>query len=217
MPHQCTNCGRPFPDGSKEMLSGCPNCGGNKFQFQPSGESAFDSGSTSASSPASASTSGAASSSASASTTVSAEGTVSSGDATPTSDATGSKPPRDGRDSASASGESRSQELQSNPSDAGTEDSAQAKARSDMVGPDELPSESAQSPAEGRVVDTPDDERPGLAQLREELNEQFESIKILEPGQYELNLMGLYDREEYIIALEENGRYVIEVPDAWHS
>ncbi len=36
MPHQCTNCTRVFDDGSKEMLSGCPNCGGNKFQFSPS-------------------------------------------------------------------------------------------------------------------------------------------------------------------------------------
>jgi len=35
MPHQCTNCGRTFDDGSKEMLSGCPDCGGNKFQFAP--------------------------------------------------------------------------------------------------------------------------------------------------------------------------------------
>ncbi|ERH02637.1 MAG: Zn-ribbon containing protein (DUF2072) [Halonotius sp. J07HN6] len=34
MPHQCTNCGHVFPDGSKEMLSGCPDCGGNKFQFK---------------------------------------------------------------------------------------------------------------------------------------------------------------------------------------
>ncbi|MCG1004224.1 hypothetical protein LQ368_12355 [Halobacterium noricense] len=35
MPHQCTNCGHVFADGSKEMLSGCPDCGGNKFQYHP--------------------------------------------------------------------------------------------------------------------------------------------------------------------------------------
>ncbi|KPN29798.1 hypothetical protein SY89_00516 [Halolamina pelagica] len=35
MPHECTTCGQQFDDGSKEMLSGCPNCGGNKFQFKP--------------------------------------------------------------------------------------------------------------------------------------------------------------------------------------
>src|SRR6056297_1778827 len=37
MPHQCTTCGHVFPDGSKEMLSGCPECGGNAFQFHPKG------------------------------------------------------------------------------------------------------------------------------------------------------------------------------------
>ncbi|MFC7113996.1 Zn-ribbon containing protein [Natronoarchaeum sp. GCM10025703] len=42
MPHQCTNCGRTFPDGSKEMLSGCPDCGGNKFQFNPGDRPADD-------------------------------------------------------------------------------------------------------------------------------------------------------------------------------
>ena len=43
MPHQCTNCGRTFADGSKEMLSGCPDCGGNKFQFAPKTAAAADS------------------------------------------------------------------------------------------------------------------------------------------------------------------------------
>ncbi|MFD1568987.1 OapC/ArvC family zinc-ribbon domain-containing protein, partial [Halolamina litorea] len=38
MPHECTNCGRTFENGSKQMLSGCPDCGGNKFQFQPAGK-----------------------------------------------------------------------------------------------------------------------------------------------------------------------------------
>ncbi|MFW6449155.1 MAG: OapC/ArvC family zinc-ribbon domain-containing protein, partial [Halobacteriota archaeon] len=56
-----------------------------------------------------------------------------------------------------------------------------------------------------------------LAELREELDDQFESIKIVEPGQYELNLMELYDRETYIISLQEDGRYVIEVPEAWRE
>ncbi|PSQ39367.1 hypothetical protein BRD10_03245, partial [Halobacteriales archaeon SW_12_71_31] len=56
-----------------------------------------------------------------------------------------------------------------------------------------------------------------LAQLREELNEQFESIKIVEPGEYELNLMDLYDREEYIVSLKEDGRYAIEVPETWRD
>ena len=60
-------------------------------------------------------------------------------------------------------------------------------------------------------------DRPDLAELRRELNEQFESIRVVEPGQYELNLMELYDREEYIIALQEDGRYSIQVTEAWHD
>ena len=29
--------------------------------------------------------------------------------------------------------------------------------------------------------------------------------------------MELYDREEYIIALQEDGRYSIQVPEAWRE
>ena len=123
------------------------------------------------------------------------------------------------------------------------ENAAQASARTDVVSPDELdqtaseePDESTaiegridtdsyastadsstvpDSPSNGEVVSEPTGEEPDLAELRAQLNDQFESIKILEPGQYELNLMELYDREEYIIALQENGRYVIQVPEQW--
>ena len=62
-----------------------------------------------------------------------------------------------------------------------------------------------------------EDASPSLDELRAELNDQFESIKIIEPGQYELNLMGLYDREEYIVSLQEDGRYVIDVPETWRQ
>ena len=69
----------------------------------------------------------------------------------------------------------------------------------------------------GDAAEPPADEasNPGIDALRDELNDQFESIRIVSPGQYELNLMELYDRQEYIISLQEDGRYVIEMPDAW--
>jgi len=51
-----------------------------------------------------------------------------------------------------------------------------------------------------------------IEKLQLELSTQFESIKILEPGQYELNLMELYNRDECIIAIQEDGHYVIQVP-----
>ncbi len=100
------------------------------------------------------------------------------------------------------------------------EDDAQASARSDVVSPDEIAAaqpDDRPSDADGRVIEPESDDRPDLDELREELNDQFESIKIVAPGEYELNLMELYDRPEYIISLREDGRYVIEVPDTWDS
>lgn len=139
MPHECTGCGQRFADGSKEMLAGCPSCGGNKFQFRPRVESAD------------------------------------------------------------------------------REDAAQAAARTEVIEEEFLPPKPAASeePAteEEVVEEVP---KKTLAQLRKELDEQFESIKIVEPGQYELNLMELYDRETYIISLQEDGKYVIDVPEARH-
>ncbi len=74
-------------------------------------------------------------------------------------------------------------------------------------------------PSHGRVVSEPNEDapQPSLEELREELNDQFESIKVVNPGQYELNLMELYDREEHIVSLQEDGRYVINVPDSWRE
>lgn len=160
MPHRCTECGHTFEDGSKEMLSGCPECGGNKFQFLPDG-------------------------------------------ATPAPDpSTGAETPP---------------EPESDPTPGSTsdrEDRAQADARSSVVDANELPP-SAKDPEPEAETEPADEGTPDLSQLRDELNDQFESIRIVDHGQYELNLMELYKREEFIIALQENGRYVIEVPESF--
>ncbi|QLD85834.1 hypothetical protein HWV23_08890 [Natronomonas halophila] len=322
MPHQCTGCGHTFADGSKEMLSGCPECGGNKFQFRPSEEDLPDEPAESAESdapsrpdadsssvaetvgrattkmrdlvssgpespsddrgePTAESTTESSTESTAESTSVpdpdsttdpdatvsSAEPTTSNAsagsvgasetaqtDADPNPDAawpseseeapadvtsvdSSSARPETGGEPAGTDdddGEIIDADARRSTTDESDEDLAQASARSDIVQEDELPEtdevaatstsglESAESQAggpepdvDGRVVSEPDDEQPDIAELREQLNDQFESIKIVEPGQYELNLMELYDREEYIIALQENGRYVIQVPEQW--
>lgn len=33
MPHQCVHCGRLYPAGSKELLTGCSNCGSHFFFY----------------------------------------------------------------------------------------------------------------------------------------------------------------------------------------
>ncbi|WP_313693107.1 Zn-ribbon domain-containing protein [Halorarum halobium] len=217
MPHQCTNCGRTFADGSKEMLSGCPNCGSNKFQFRPGGTA--DAGD-----PADAShgTGGGAAGDAAAG---GADG-IDTGDGS-AADATDA-----GAGASAADPDATTTDAeQVGP---GEEDGAQAAARSEMVSSADLPSDGDDSrrwtPPETGASGGPgaagsgedgDDGQPAgendpdLAALREKLNDQFESIRILNPGQYELNLMELYDRDEYIISLREDGRYVIEMPETW--
>ncbi|WP_029601974.1 OapC/ArvC family zinc-ribbon domain-containing protein [Halococcus hamelinensis] len=187
MPHQCTQCGHTFPDGSKEMLSGCPECGGNKFKFEPAADARAssatppDSGpSPSAENPAQAD----------------ARREVASGDDHPpdTADPVGGP--------GSTGNEGVSNDGLSEPPTNGTADPP----------PETEPTADTPDPAS----DTPDPAgESDMAALRRELDDQFESIKILEPGQYELNLMELYNREEYIIALQEDGQYVIEVPETW--
>ncbi|CCQ33551.1 Zn-ribbon containing protein [Halorhabdus tiamatea SARL4B] len=288
MPHQCTECGTVFEDGSTEMLSGCPECGGNTFQYHPgdataSAESAPDAEPPDRPEPddSVARTVG------NAAQTV--KNFIGSDEPTPGVDpdeadplsswpseaeedattdgniASTSPPDRPetgesavggpgpeteesvvggpgpetggsfvgGTESDGVSAETRTD---SNPGDtvrtAGFEDEAQASARSAVVSPDELPDSARTSNVAvgssggnaGNGSDEPraehptaTEDRPDLSELREELNDQFESIRIVEPGQYELNLMELYEREEYIIALQEDGRYQIQVPDTWRD
>ena len=207
MPHQCTNCGRGFEDGSQEMLSGCPNCGGNKFQFRPEG--ADSSPPTDAEPPEPPEPPGGNSAVAK---------TVGKTAATVRDIVGGNDEPSVGADQP----ETADSQIAAGPTD--TEDAAQASARGEVVSPDELPDHSADGdhqfePAgadDAASVEPPADDgqdRPDLKELREELNNQFESVKVVAPGQYELNLMELYDREEYIVALEEDGRYSIQVPE----
>ena len=202
MPHQCTNCGHTFPDGSKEMLSGCPDCGGNKFQFKPAGSNADS----------------VADDSATAST-----GASSTPKAEPSSAGRQTSPPEtEGVDS-------DAEVVADETADTAGEAPAQSTARSDVVTTSELTAAGSMGPksetADEPETDEPEADQPpadrseesNLDQLRKELNDQFESIRIVSPGQYELNLMELYDREEYIIALQEDGKYTIQVPDRWQE
>jgi len=192
MPHQCTNCRLTFDDGSKEMLGGCPECGGNKFQFLPkgaTGDAAVEGGP--------------------------AAGGTGPGSAEPAPTPTAHATPSNGQGTSSTDADIIEAPPEPLEADSTLEDRAQASARRALVTEDELPPPAERNAAEEPDSPAPEPDRPDLRQLREELNEQFESIKILRPGEYELNLMELYDRQEYIIALEEDGRYVIDVPDTW--
>jgi len=262
MPHQCTNCGHTFADGSKEMLSGCPGCGGNTFQFHPKGTEIPDEPPETGASPPEPDGGGTANTVGRAATRVrdfvgsdggdgsgAAAGTPHSRAGPPEEPEPGSAPDPsapwpDDLDDGEDGGDGEDAEIidadarrEADAADA--EGLAQASARGEVAGPDDVAAgadppapgggdpprggeEAAASagaagpdPPEGRVASEPSDDDPDIEELRQQLNDQFESIRIVEPGQYELNLMELFDREEYIIALQENGRYVIQVPENW--
>ena len=184
------------------MLSGCPDCGGNKFQFKPESATSPDGSTSSREQPS--------------------EPDQSAGTAQPTgTDQSGADP---SSPASTPSARSESTDDSEQVRERSEEDTAQASARSDVVSPDELDrasrdvsgtSDPDAPSANDHSADVPAESHPDIDNLREELNEQFESIRIVSPGQYELNLMELYDRQEYIISLQEDGRYVIEMPDAW--
>jgi predicted nucleic acid-binding Zn-ribbon protein len=262
MPHQCTTCGHVFDDGSKEMLSGCPGCGGNTFQFHPKGtdvpadppeaDPPEPEGSSAAntvgraatkvrdfvssddSAPEPDSSADPTGTTASAEPSTAAESSTGPGpdpDAAWPSERDAGDPAddlptdEDGIIDADAREAARAESADTSP-DAGVDDATRSPGTDTVPGGTALagdseaatgdaPAAPGDEPGDGRVVSTPDEDQPDISELREQLNDQFESIKILEPGQYELNLMELYDREEYIIALQENGRYVIQVPEQW--
>jgi predicted nucleic acid-binding Zn-ribbon protein len=45
-----------------------------------------------------------------------------------------------------------------------------------------------------------------------EEEERIESLKILSPGVYELNLDALLERKEIVMGIKENGSYAIHLP-----
>jgi predicted nucleic acid-binding Zn-ribbon protein len=255
MPHQCTNCSRTFADGSKEMLSGCPDCGGTKFQFRPDGFDTDADGTDPDATDSPAAT--AVEESFGSDHADDALGSDRAGDAVSRTVGSAAATVRDlvggsASETAGSTGETAGDDdiivAESEPLE---ESDAQADARSQLVEPDDIPDDTGPSadaaavatdsrgspdvdpagrsdgadkpvdaPSDRSVADTPDAERsdrPDLTELREELNEQFESIRVVKPGQYELNLMELYDREEYIIALQEDGRYSIQMPETWRD
>ena len=48
-----------------------------------------------------------------------------------------------------------------------------------------------------------------------EVGDRIESIRILSPGQYELNLESLLERKEIVMALKEDGTYIVNLPSVF--
>jgi hypothetical protein len=137
MPHKCTRCESIFVDGASVILSGCPNCGWNKFLYVKDEEL-----------------------------------------------------------------EQQSPE-KSETTEAGEEHVI-----------DETLSETSGEESSGEIIREIDDilgvdeEEPSVT---EEEGERVESVRILGPGSYELNLDSLLDRKELVMAFKEDGAYALHL------
>ncbi|MDK2826466.1 MAG: uncharacterized protein PWQ63_1738 [Methanolobus sp.] len=136
MPHKCTRCESIFVDGASVILSGCPNCGWNKFLYV------------------------------------------------------------------------KDEELESkSPEESGTTETG----KEHVI--DETSSEKADEHSETiiREIDDILGVEKKESSVTEENGERVESVRILGPGSYELNLDSLLDRKEIVMAFKEDGAYALHL------
>ncbi|MBP1910358.1 Zn-ribbon domain-containing protein [Methanolobus bombayensis] len=137
MPHKCTRCESIFVDGASVILSGCPNCGWNKFLYVKDEEV-----------------------------------------------------------------EKKSHE-----------DSETTKTGEEHV-IDETSYEHKEEMSSGEIIREIDDilgVEEKDSSVTEEEGERVESVRILGPGSYELNLDSLLDRKELVMAIKEDGAYALHL------
>lgn len=138
MPHKCTRCEKIFEDGAEVILSGCPNCGWNKFLYVKDME------------------------------------------------------PEE---------ESEEKEIQ--------------------VQPEIVDSVEEDIPAEQFIREIDDiigighQEKETVEEEKEE--ERVESVRILGPGSYELNLNSLLERNEIVMAIKQDGTYAVDLSSAFRK
>lgn len=100
------------------------------------------------------------------------------------------------------------------------ENRTQQEARTEFIDKDELPTSSAanslQNPtgsAEDEVNETSGKQSvrrvESIEKVREQLNRQYEGIKVVEQGRFEINLTELYRGNEYVIEVGSDGAYEV--------
>lgn len=140
MPHRCTRCGTIFEDGDSVILSGCPNCGWNKFLYV--------------------------------------------------------KDEPEGLENQGMSVlEEQKLDLESSLDEVVRSIDEALASEQENVEQEEQESEAEREADEERV----------------------ESVRILGPGSYELNLESLFERKELVMAIREEGSYALHLPSVFNQ
>ncbi|MGB8216144.1 MAG: Zn-ribbon domain-containing protein [Candidatus Methanoperedens sp.] len=61
------------------------------------------------------------------------------------------------------------------------------------------------------------DSKEVKAEPKPEIGERVESVRIVSPGSYELNLESLLERDEIVMALKEDGTYLVHLPSVFQK
>lgn len=63
----------------------------------------------------------------------------------------------------------------------------------------------------------PETKVSGVEKKKEEIGDRVESVRILSPGSYELNLDSIMKRDEIVMALKEDGTYIVHLPSVFQK
>jgi predicted nucleic acid-binding Zn-ribbon protein len=136
MPHRCTRCGTIFEDGAPVILSGCPNCGWNKFLYVK-------------------------------------------------------KEPE------------------------GSETRARPTLEEQQLDLESSLDEVVRNIDEALASEKKNEKQESTEKERESEEERVESVRILGPGSYEVNLDSLLERKELVMAIREEGSYALHLPSVF--
>lgn len=70
---------------------------------------------------------------------------------------------------------------------------------------------------EEKEVDVEEKAEEVKSQIAEEMGLELETVRIVAPGQYEINLDKVLSRQEIIISLQQNGKYLLHLPSLLKS
>lgn len=94
-----------------------------------------------------------------------------------------------------------------------SEDKSQQEARTKFVDSENLPSpsivEGLQHKNEDKIESQPIQTVTDISLIQEQLNKQYEGIKVVRNGKYKINLTELYRGNDYIIEIGDDGAYTV--------
>jgi predicted nucleic acid-binding Zn-ribbon protein len=158
MPHQCRECEHVIPNESEHLLSGCPHCKNQSWEYVESVN----------------------------------------------------------KNSDTNQNVDKSQQHTQNKIQPKNEDESQTAARTEFVDSDNLPSPSVVEGIQNTMNTDANEFKPesvrkvdNVSKVQEQLNKQYEGIKVVRNGKYKINLTELYRGNDYIIEIGDDGAYTV--------